>query len=100
MQRDKDTTTGSSTPASSTPASSTPASSTPASSTSASPFGTFISCATCCAGDARICRDCLVTYVEAVEAPIGLTFSDDEWRAIGLLADAGMVPSLRHREAA
>lgn len=44
------------------------------------------------------CADCVVTHVLA-PARRELTFDADELRAVELLAAAGLVPTLRHREA-
>jgi hypothetical protein len=45
------------------------------------------------------CADCVVTHLLAPARREPLRFDDDELRVVRLLADAGMVPTLRHREA-
>ncbi len=52
-----------------------------------------VDCGRCLFRD-RDCVNCVVSVV--VDAPRPLRWSSDELRAISLLADAGMVPSLRH----
>ena len=57
-----------------------------------------ISCDTCALRDSDACHDCVVSFVlERTDAP--LRFSTPELRAVELLADAGLVPSLKHRQA-
>jgi hypothetical protein len=45
------------------------------------------------------CADCVVTHLLAPARRERVSFDDDELRVVRLLADAGMVPTLRHREA-
>jgi hypothetical protein len=45
------------------------------------------------------CADCVVTHLLAPARREPLAFDEDEMRAVELLAAAGMVPTLRHREA-
>ena len=59
----------------------------------------IISCDSCVLRDSSACADCLVTFVVA-DPPKSMEFTDTELRAVELLAAAGLVPSLRHREAA
>ena len=67
-----------------------------------------ISCDTCAMRQSDACSDCLVTFMYEHEAtPVNLRSSSqgavvldlDEQRALRLLASAGLVPTLRHREA-
>jgi hypothetical protein len=70
-----------------------------------------ISCDTCIMRATAACDDCLVSVMCADEAPqapsvpVQITRREavvldlDEVRAIRLLASAGLVPTLRHREA-
>ncbi|MDT4926814.1 MAG: hypothetical protein QOG01_4527 [Pseudonocardiales bacterium] len=53
----------------------------------------LIDCETCIARD-RACRDCVITVMLG-RAPEPIEFDDAERRAIGTLADAGLVPPLR-----
>lgn len=70
-----------------------------------------ISCDTCVMVDTDACTDCVVSHICApAELPSArghalsrrcsrVVLEADEVRAVRLLADAGMVPTLRHREA-
>jgi hypothetical protein len=46
-----------------------------------------------------VCADCVVTHLLAPARREPLEFDDAELRAVQLLAAAGLVPTLRHREA-
>jgi hypothetical protein len=67
-----------------------------------------ICCDSCVARDSAACADCVVTHLLAdsprcsasAEAEQHFDFDDDEWAAVDLLVHAGLVPTLRHREAA
>ncbi len=57
-----------------------------------------ISCDTCIMRATEHCSDCVVTFMcEREEGAVVLDLA--ELRAVRLLADAGLVPTLRHREA-
>ena len=43
------------------------------------------------------CSDCLVTYLCGAESDHEVVIDGDEVRALQVLADAGMVPHLRHQ---
>lgn len=58
-----------------------------------------ISCETCAMRATATCADCVVTHVLAPARREHMTFNADELRAVELLAAAGLVPTLRHREA-
>lgn len=58
-----------------------------------------ISCDTCAMDGTAACADCVVTHLLAPARREPLDFDEDELRAVQLLAAAGMVPTLRHREA-
>jgi hypothetical protein len=63
-----------------------------------------ISCDTCAMRRTATCADCVVTHLLS-PAPIepvttDVTWSSDELRAVSMLARAGLVPTLRHHEAA
>jgi hypothetical protein len=58
----------------------------------------IISCDSCIMRATAACADCMMTHLLS-PAPIeDLVFDDDELRVVRLLARAGMVPTLRHRE--
>ncbi len=56
-----------------------------------------IDCQTCVARDSEACTDCMVSYLCRDEPTTAVVFDLDEWRAVRVLADAGLVPTLRHR---
>lgn len=58
-----------------------------------------IDCGTCVMRLTSACRDCMVTALLDHRPDDALVFDLAEYRAVRLLADAGLVPSLRHREA-
>ncbi len=58
-----------------------------------------ISCDSCVMDGTAACADCMVTHLLAPARREPLAFSADEMRAVQLLARAGLVPTLRHREA-
>ena len=45
------------------------------------------------------CADCVVTHLLAPARREKVAFTPDELRAVELLSAAGLVPTLRHREA-
>jgi hypothetical protein len=58
-----------------------------------------ISCDTCVMDGSAGCADCVVTHLLSPAPREAVLLDLDELRAMRLLADAGMVPTLRHREA-
>lgn len=64
-----------------------------------------ISCDTCVMQHTDACDDCVVTFLCQHDQPIQLgheqavVFDLAEQRAVRLLAAAGLVPTLKHREA-
>ena len=58
-----------------------------------------ISCDTCVMSGTATCADCVVTHLLTPAPREGLRFDAAEMRAVRLLAAAGLVPTLRHREA-
>jgi len=59
----------------------------------------LISCDTCVMSGTAVCADCVVTHLLTPAPREGLHFDAAEMRAVRLLAAAGLVPTLRHREA-
>lgn len=53
----------------------------------------IIDCETCCVRDVA-CRDCVVTVLLGTSGT-SVDFDEDEHRAVGALADQGLVPPLR-----
>lgn len=60
-----------------------------------------IACDTCVMRHSDHCRDCIVTFMcDEAHAPAqAVVFDLAEQRAVRLLAAAGLVPTLKHREA-
>lgn len=58
-----------------------------------------ISCDTCVMSGTATCADCVVTHLIAPARRERMEFDAAEMRAVQLLAAAGLVPTLRHREA-
>jgi hypothetical protein len=58
-----------------------------------------IDCGTCVMRATPACTDCMVSYLCDREDDDAVVFDLVEYRAVRLLADAGLLPSLRHREA-
>lgn len=56
-----------------------------------------ISCNDCAMQATAVCDDCVVTYLCAREPDDAVTIDLVEQRAVRLLADAGLVPRLRHQ---
>ncbi len=56
-----------------------------------------IDCQTCVARDTDACSDCMVTYLCREEQESAVVFDLAEWRAVRVLSEAGLVPTLRHR---
>lgn len=55
-----------------------------------------IDCADCRMRSTPACDDCLVTYITGREPDDAVVIDVAEARAVRLLADAGLVPGLRH----
>ena len=58
-----------------------------------------ISCDTCVMHLSATCADCVVTHLLSPARREPMVFDEAELRAVQLLANAGLVPTLRHREA-
>ena len=58
-----------------------------------------VSCDTCVMDGTAACADCVVTHLLTPARREPLEFDEDEMRAVEMLAAAGLVPTLRHREA-
>jgi hypothetical protein len=58
-----------------------------------------IDCDTCEMDGTATCADCVVTHLLAPARREPVSFTESELRAVQLLAAAGLVPTLRHREA-
>ncbi len=58
-----------------------------------------ISCDSCVMDGSAACAECVVTHLLAPARREPVVFTDDELRAVQLLAAAGLVPTLKHREA-
>lgn len=58
-----------------------------------------IACDACVMVGTATCADCVVTHLLSPARREGVVFTADELRAVELLAAAGLVPTLRHREA-
>jgi len=58
-----------------------------------------ISCDTCVMSGTAACADCVVTHLLSPAPREHLEFNAAEMKAVRLLAAAGLVPTLRHREA-
>lgn len=55
-----------------------------------------ISCDTCVMQASEACGDCVVSFIVRREPGDALVFDVTEARALRTLADAGLVPELRH----
>lgn len=60
---------------------------------------TYIDCDSCEMDGTATCADCVVTHLLTPARREPVAFTDTELRAVQLLAAAGLVPTLRHREA-
>lgn len=58
-----------------------------------------ISCDTCVMDGTAACADCVVTHLLTPARREAVVLDLAEQRAVRLLAEAGLVPTLRHREA-
>ena len=56
-----------------------------------------IDCDECEMYDTDTCRDCVVTFICSREPDDAVVIDVAEVRAMRVLADAGLVPQLRHR---
>jgi hypothetical protein len=56
-----------------------------------------IDCRTCAMQDTVACDDCVVTFICSRTPDDAVVVDVEEWRAVRLLQDAGLVPKLRHR---
>lgn len=56
-----------------------------------------ISCDTCVMQETDACDDCLVTALCGGREESAVVFDLEEQRALRLLANAGLVPTIRHR---
>lgn len=61
------------------------------------PEPTVIDCATCTVRHDDVCGDCVVTFLLEREPDDAVVIDVNEVRALRLLADADLVPHLRHR---
>jgi hypothetical protein len=59
-----------------------------------------IDCATCIARDTATCADCVVTFVCSRPPGEALVMELADYRALQVLGDAGLVPTLRHEQRA
>jgi hypothetical protein len=59
----------------------------------------IIDCEECVMRDTSACDDCVVTYMCQPTRHTAVVLDLAEQRAVRLFADAGMVPTLRHRAA-
>ena len=57
----------------------------------------MISCATCVMADTDACGDCIMSFICDAPAEGAGVLDLQELREIRLLAQAGLVPTLRHR---
>ncbi len=57
----------------------------------------IIDCDTCVMRRTDVCRDCVVTFLIERDEQGAVVLDFAELRAMTMLADAGMVPTLRHR---
>ena len=60
------------------------------------PVGLTIDCDQCRMQYTDTCGDCLVTFLCGNDAEHEVVIDGDEARALSVMADAGMVPRLRH----
>jgi RNA polymerase subunit RPABC4/transcription elongation factor Spt4 len=58
-----------------------------------------INCDECMMQDTDACDDCVVTYIVCRQPGEAIVIDVEEERAVRMLADAGLVPELRHRRA-
>jgi hypothetical protein len=58
-----------------------------------------INCDDCVMQHTRACDDCVVSFIVGREPGEAIVIDVEEERAVRMLADAGLVPELRHRRA-
>ena len=58
-----------------------------------------ISCSECSMRATDACEDCVVSFICGRDPDEAVVIDAEEARAVRLLADAGLVPRLRHRRA-
>jgi hypothetical protein len=58
--------------------------------------GITIDCDDCRLQGTAACQDCIVTFICGREPDDAVVIDAEEFRAVRLLADAGLVPDLRH----
>jgi len=56
-----------------------------------------IDCDQCCMQGTEACGDCVVSYVCSREPGDALVVDLGEYRALEMLAESGLMPTLRHR---
>jgi hypothetical protein len=56
-----------------------------------------IDCEQCVMQHTEACADCVVTYICSREPGDAVVVDVEEFRALRLLSDSGLVPELRHR---
>ena len=56
-----------------------------------------IDCEQCVMQHTEACADCVVTYICSREPGDAVVVDVDEFRALRMLSDSGLVPELRHR---
>jgi hypothetical protein len=56
-----------------------------------------IDCEQCVMQHTAACDDCVVTYICSREPGDAVVVDVEEFRALRLLSDSGLVPELRHR---
>ena len=59
--------------------------------------GLTIDCDDCCMQGTSACHDCVVTFICGREPDDAVIIDAEEERAVRLLAQAGLVPDLRHQ---
>ncbi len=71
----------------------------PTSSNNETPSGesVTIDCDTCVMKDTAACTDCVVTYICERQAQQAVVVNLADFRAMKALAEAGLVPNLRHQ---
>ncbi len=62
------------------------------------PASLSISCDDCIAHDTDACADCVVSFICDREPGDAVIIDVSEERAVRLLAQAGLVPALRHKK--
>ncbi len=60
----------------------------------------LVNCEDCVMQDTEACDDCVVSFVVGRSPGEAVVIDASEERAVRMLADAGLVPTLRHRRRA